>query len=100
MLWLTDSDDYEFSEDDVEIPEDTIFTMAAVFNKNDNKIYLGEYDAETGNYESEYGSNVYIGGVYALDTTVMKNRQQVPEPTTATLSLLALAALAARRRRR
>lgn len=100
MLWLTDSDDYEFSEDDVEITEDTIFTMAAVFNENDNKIYLGEYDAETGNYESEYGTNVYIGGVYALDTTVMKNRQLVPEPTTATLSLLALVGLAARRRRR
>lgn len=91
-LYLTDSDDYENEGD-------TLFTLSVKLNEEDNKIYFGTYNEETGQYKSDYGINVYIGGIYALDTTVTKNWQLVPEPTTATLSLLALAALAARRRR-
>ena len=92
-LWLTDSDDYKNAKA-------TLFTLPVELNEEDNKIYFGTYNEETGQYESDYyGINVYIGGIYALDTTVTKNWQLVPEPTTATLSLLALAALAARRRR-
>ena len=91
QLYLTDSDDYEN-------PEATLFTLSVELNENDNKIYFGEKN-ENGDYESAYGTNVYINAIYALDTTVTQNWQLVPEPTTATLSLLALAALAARRRR-
>lgn len=90
-LYLTDSDDYENEGD-------TLFTLSVELNEEDNKIYFGEKN-ENGDYVSDYGTNVYIGGIYALDTTVTQNWQLVPEPTTATLSLLALAALAARRRR-
>ena len=90
-LWLTDSDDYLHQ----------LFSVSVTLNEAENKIYLGELkdgkyicDAYKG-YE-----NVYIGGVYALDTEASDAWQLVPEPTTATLSILALAGLAARRRRR
>lgn len=89
-LWLTDSDDYLHQ----------LFSVSVTLNEAENKIYLGELkdgkyicDAYKG-YE-----NVYIGGVYALDTEESDEWQLVPEPTTATLSILALAALAAHRRR-
>ena len=89
-LWLTDSDDYIHQ----------LFSVAVTLDDKENKIYLGELvdgkyicDAYKG-YE-----NVYIGGVYAIDTSESAGWQLIPEPTTATLSLLALAGLAARRRR-
>lgn len=89
QVWLTDSDDYI----------NQIFSVSAVMNKEENRIYLGEWDDDHYNWEG-YGENVYIDGVFILDTSVLENWQIVPEPTTATLSLLALAGLAARRRRK
>ena len=93
-LWLTDSDDY-FNQ---------IFSVSATLDEKANKIYLGELEGEgedayyfTDAYE-DY-KDVYIGRIYALDTESALKWQLVPEPTTTTLSLLALAALAARRRR-
>ena len=90
-MWLTDSDDYIHQ----------LFSVAVTLNDKENKIYLGEQvdgkyicDAYKG-YE-----NVYIAGVYAIDTSESAGWLLIPEPTTATLSLLALAGLAARRRRR
>lgn len=83
QLWLTDSDD----ADETESKE--ILFSAAVTLKDDGKFYL-----ET------YGEGAYIGTVYAFNAPVTKNWQMIPEPTTATLSLLSLAALAARRRRK
>ena len=50
-----------------------------------------------GNY---YGAGTYIDAIFALDASASAGWTLVPEPTTATLSLLALAALAARRRRK
>ena len=89
-LLLTDSDDKAHQ----------IFSVDVTLNDKENKIYLGNLvdgkyicDAYKG-YE-----NVYIGGVYAIDTSEALAWQLVPEPTTATLSLLALTGLAARRRR-
>ena len=89
-LLLTDSDDKAHQ----------IFSVDVTLNDKENKIYLGNLvdgkyicDAYKG-YE-----NVYIGGVYAIDTSEAHAWQLVPEPTMATLSLLALAGLAARRRR-
>jgi hypothetical protein len=93
-MWLTDSDDYETDD-----PDPVIFSMSVEMSKEDNRIYLGKLD-KNGQYVSDYGNNVYIGAIYALDTTTLASWQPVPEPTTATLSLLALAGLATRRRRR
>lgn len=83
QLWLTDSDDADETED-----KEILFS-AAVTLKNDGKFYL-----------EAYGEGAYIGTVYAFNAPVTKNWQMIPEPTTATLSLLALAALASRRRRK
>ena len=90
-LWLTDSDDYIHQ----------LFSVSVTLDDKENKIYLGNLvdgkyicDAYKG-YE-----NVYIAGVYAIDTSEADEWQLIPEPTTATLSLLALAGLAARRRRK
>ena len=96
-LWLTDSDDYT----------EQLFSVAVTLDEKENKIYLGtlitekEGETETDSYYyvKEYGKNVFIGVVYALDMSEIANWQLVPEPATATLSLLALAALASRRRR-
>lgn len=89
QVWLTDSDDNE----------NQIFSVSAEMNNEENRIYLGKWDDDHYNWEG-YGDNVYIDGIYILDTSVLVNRPLVPEPTTATLSLLALAGLAARRRRK
>ena len=43
---------------------------------------------------------MFIASVYALNASASANWQLVPEPATTTLSLLALAGLAARRRRK
>ena len=93
-MWLTDSDDYETDD-----PDPVIFSMSVEMSEKDNRIYLGKLD-NNGQYVSDYGNNVYIGAIYALDTTTLASWQLVPEPATATLSLLALAGFAARRRRR
>ena len=94
-LWLTDSDDYT----------NQIFSVAATLDADANKIYFGELvgEGEDAYYFSEAYEDykdIYISEIYALDTEEASNWQLVPEPTTATLSLLALAALASRRRRK
>ena len=63
-----------------------------------NLIYLGE--KKDNRYQSIVynGQTVYIRAMYSIDPSSTAN-WTVPEPATATLSLLALAALAARRRR-
>lgn len=53
--------------------------------------------------KSSATSSVYLGlssGTFTTRTEVVSGDDNIPEPTTATLSLLALAGLAARRRRR
>lgn len=83
-LWLTDSDDFSTTLFDVDV-------FLAQDEEGNERIYFED--------NGFYGEDVYIYAVFALDSTVSANWLQVPEPTTATLSLLALAALAARRRR-
>ncbi len=95
-LWLTDSDDYW--EDGPNLYSATVETGA------DGKMYITgtEYDIpETEDTQGwmYFGEGAYIDSVYAINAPVSANWQLVPEPTTATLSLLALAALAARRRK-
>lgn len=91
-IWLTDSDDYT--------DDDRLFYESVVVDKDANLIYLGE-KKDDGSYQSiEYdGQTVYIRSIYTIDPSSTAN-WTVPEPATATLSLLALAALAVRRRRR
>lgn len=71
----------------------------------EGKIYITgtDYDmneTEDGTTWSYYGDGVYIDSVYAIRSAASASWQLVPEPATAALSLLALAAMAARRRRR
>ena len=81
-LWLTDSDDFD--------PEtDGLFYADVVINEKDGRLFFAD--------ETLYGSDdAFVSGVFVLDSSW----RMVPEPATATLSLLALCGLAARRRRR
>lgn len=92
-LWLTDSDDAYISDDPrlfgatVKIGEDGRIYLTGTENDTDDWLYYGSTD-------------VYIDSVYAINSQASAGWQLVPEPATATLSLLALAGLAARRRRK
>lgn len=89
-LWITDSDDYEtqLEEVDVYYADDDTSTL-----------YLDIYG-----YGSTMGdARVYIDSAYGINLSESDTWDLVrviPEPATATLSLLALAGLVARRRRR
>ena len=94
-LWLTDSDDYI----------NQIFSVTVTLDEEANKIYFGELvgegqDAHYYTKAYEGYEDIYIGGIYALDTEAALKWQLVTEPTTATLSLLALESLVTRRRRK
>ena len=81
-LWLTDSDDFDNETDG-------LFYADIVINEEDGRLFFAD--------EKLYGSDdAFVSGVFVLDSSW----RMVPEPTTATLSLLALCGLAARRRRR
>lgn len=92
-LWLTDSDDYWSTT--------PYLYSATVATGEDGKIYITgtEYDKymKSGSY---FGEGTYIDSVHAIMAPSSANWQTVPEPAAATLSLLALAALATRRRRK
>ncbi len=85
-LWLTDSDDYVNALQEINV----------VYGTNGESIFLTNYTNNTAYgdvyLESASGINISESDTWAL--------APIPEPTTCTLSLLALAGLAARRRRR
>ena len=90
-LWLTDSDPAYYNPD---APEGLFEEKVVVKN---GKVYLA--GDEHGYYkESE---KINVTGVFSIDPKVSDSWgiPAVPEPTSATLSLMALAGLAARRRR-
>ncbi len=92
-LWLTDFDDAWVSSDP------RLFSATVSVAEN-GKIYITgtENDLEDWYF---YGSHdVYIDSVYALNAAASANWKLVPEPATASLSLVALAVFAARRRRK
>lgn len=101
-LWLTDSDDYY-----INYGGDRLFD-ANVTISEDGKVYIFTekvtwVDADNPNkswYTTQYeaGKGYYVDSVYLLNPKAFS--VPVPEPATATLSLLALAGLAARRRRK
>ena len=72
--------------------DDSVAQILSVVGEGEDAYYF------TDAYEDF--KDVYIGGIYALDTEAALKWQLVPEPTTATLSLLALASLVTRRRRK
>ena len=89
-LWITDSDDgsHEIASIDVLAGEN-------------GKVYFDE-DGDIGIYDFyQYMgiTGIHIYGVSAIHAGASATWQLVPEPTSATLSLLALCGLAARRRR-
>lgn len=91
-MWLTDSDDgqYNFGQDGLYVVDVTT---------RDNKLYI---DTPNSNWYTE-GENVYISNLFAINPEVSTGwgiPLAVPEPTTATLSLLGLTGLLARRRRK
>ena len=88
-LWITDSDDYQtqLKQINVYYADDTPGTL-----------YLDIYD-----YDSTMGdARVYIDSAYGInlsESDTWNLVRAIPEPATATLSLLTLAGLVARRRR-
>lgn len=91
-LWLTDSDDAIGSSGDLDL-----FRVSVEYK--DDALYLPDY----WNSGARYVESLTVLDASATDAWGMPRIEltpPVPEPTTATLSLLALAGLAARRRRR
>jgi hypothetical protein len=92
-LWLTDSDDADISE------APRLFGASVTMGDN-GKIYITKTDNDTDDWLYYGSADVYIDSVYAINSLASAGWQLVPEPSTATLSLLAFAGLAARRRRK
>ncbi len=91
-LWLTDSDDAQHPW----LNLDGLFAVDV--KETDGKLYIST-PGSTWYAENE---SIYVDGIFAIDPSVSTawGLTAVPEPATASLSLLALAALAARRRRK
>lgn len=96
-LWLTDSDDQQYNN----LHKDGLF--AADVEIKNGKIYISTQEEQWQDGNTIYTATwykkeelTYIGSVHLLNPAAFS----VPEPATATLSLLALAGLAARRRRK
>ncbi len=89
-LWITDSDDAQYG-----LNPNGLFSVEVT--QKDGKLYIDTPDSD---WYAE-NSNTYIDGMYTIDPSVslLWGMQLIPEPGTATLSLLALAGLAVRRRR-
>lgn len=91
-LWLTDSDDaqYGYNEDD------GLFSVGVT--QRNGKLYFDEDDNDW--YAKMDAKGVYVKHIYALNPAAASDwGLSVPEPATATLGLMALMGLAARRRR-
>lgn len=91
-MWLTDSDDaqYNFGQDGL---------FAVDVTSRDNKLYISTPD----NIWYKKAENIYISNLFAINPAVSTEwgiPLAVPEPTSATLSLMLLAGLASRRRRK
>ncbi len=109
-LWLTDSDDYaeEAKVGEIVVGSNRLFAVDVIIASDTEGDTEGDTEAAPAGKQkiyftgdrNYYGDGTYIDAVFALDASVSAKWTLVPEPTTATLSLLALAALAARRRRK
>ena len=108
-LWLTEPDDNQYYEDAgifyAALMSDRMLSLTLPGEDGDATYNYYQLVAENGWYssESDYPVSVYLGNFEIFDITESDRwglQRLVPEPTTATLSLLALPGLAARRRRR
>ena len=103
-LWLTDSDDSKAQYGGITDP--SLFWVYVNANEDGN-MEIAKYGKPdwNGDYpaDSDRGLNGFVvSGITTIDPSVSKTWNwslMVPEPTTTTLSLLSLVALAARRRR-
>lgn len=96
-MWLTDSDDAQYSELYNWFEQDGLFSVE-VESRND-KLYISTSD----NIWYAKEDNIYISSLFAVNPAVSDVwgiPRAVPEPASATLSLLALAGIATRRRRK
>lgn len=104
-LWLTDSDDSKKQYGGITDP--SLFYVF-VNKNNDGNMEIASHGKidQNGDYlaDSDRGLNGFVvNGITTIDPSVSEDWNWsllVPEPTTTTLSLLSLVALAARRRRR
>ena len=95
-LWVTDSDDAIFN-----VGDQDLFRVSVEYK--DGAIYLSDYWYEEARYlESLTVLDATKTDAWNLERVLLSTPApySIPEPTTATLSILALAALAARRRRK
>ena len=97
-IWVTDSDDATLEADYKEC-----FSIDVVTNQETGTVYFDmSLESDVGSYEWQkwMGEQIYILGVSAIHPAATAGWQLlIPEPSTATLSLLALVALVSRRRR-
>lgn len=99
-LWLTDSDDSKKTYGGFTDP--CLFYVLVTANEKGEMVILNHGDSDTA-LVSDHGLDKFIvTGITTIDPSVSDKwfESALPEPTTATLSLMALAALAARRRRK
>ena len=96
-MWLTDSDDAQYSELYNWFEQDGLFSVDV--ESRDDKLYISTSD----NYWYAKEDNIYISNLFAVNPAVSDVwgiPRAIPEPASATLSLLALAGITARRRRK
>lgn len=99
-LWLTDSDDSKEQYGGISVP--SLFYVYVAEN-DEGKMEILDHGGKNTNAASDRGLDGFvITGVTAIDSSVSDKwfKSVAPEPSTATLSLLALASLSMRRRRK
>lgn len=106
-LWLTEPDDNQYYEDAglfyAALMSDRTLSLTLPGEDGDATYNYYQLVAENGWYSAESNYTFYLGNFEIFDITESDRwglQRLIPEPTTTTLSLLALAALVARRRRR
>lgn len=107
-LWLTEPDDNQYNENAglfyAALMSDRTLSLTLPGEEGDATYNYYQLVSENGWYSAESDSPVfvYLGNFEIFDITESDRwglQRMIPEPSTATLSLLALAGLAARRRR-
>ena len=88
-MWITDSDDYTTQLREIPTWKED----------NDSRLFIDYYDLDEDTTDERVWL-VTLSSINVEESDTWALQRVVPEPTTATLSLIALAGLAARRRRK